>query len=273
MKKLHEPFTKFFEEPTREKLRELIQFNTGEYNNLDFKKAWPESSKIAKHILAMANSGGGAIIVGVEENKEKELISCGIESLIDKATITTQLSSYVPIAIEYLIHDFTYKSSEYGELIGKTFQVLIVDYNPNILPLISLREGKNIIANTIYAREGTSSSVASNDQLQRLINKRIETNYNSSSEIELEEHLAQLKILFGKIDKFHYEYEKDENGNTIGVNSMFSKFGEMMLGLTSGINGKKVRVINDYYPEENYEYFISRLIEQKKKRIEKVLDI
>lgn len=38
MKKLHESITKFFEDPTRDKFRELVQFNTGEYDNLDFKK-------------------------------------------------------------------------------------------------------------------------------------------------------------------------------------------------------------------------------------------
>lgn len=85
MKNLHESFTRFFENPTRDKFRELVQFNTGEYDNLDFKKQWPEPSKLARHILAFLNSGGGIIVVGIEEAENGNLISCGISEIKDKA--------------------------------------------------------------------------------------------------------------------------------------------------------------------------------------------
>jgi len=270
MNKLHEPFTTFFENPTRSKLREILQFNTGEYNNLDFKKMWPESSKIAKHILAMANSGGGALIVGVEENIDNGLVACGIETLIDKATLSEQLAVFIPTKIEYIVMDFHYKDSDYGELVGNKFQVLIVEYDPKILPVVSQREGKGLIANAIYVREGTSSKVANNEHLQKVFNIRISTNYDSTSEIELEEHLSQLKFLYNKIDKYYYIYEKNNASSSKGV---FAKVGEVAMGISKSLYGEKVRKTHDYYPEENYEYFISRMIEKKKKKIEKVLDV
>jgi len=46
-KTFHEAFTKFFEEPTRDKLRELLKNNVGELDNLDFKESFPAKDKLA----------------------------------------------------------------------------------------------------------------------------------------------------------------------------------------------------------------------------------
>jgi hypothetical protein len=63
-KGLHEGFARFFEEPRRENLRELLRDTAGEYSHLDFKREWPETWKLARHILAIANSGGGSLVSG-----------------------------------------------------------------------------------------------------------------------------------------------------------------------------------------------------------------
>lgn len=68
-KSLKEQFANFFEEPTRDKLKKIIQFNLGEEDYLDFKGCWPEGAKIAKHVLAFANSGGGCMVVGCRETR------------------------------------------------------------------------------------------------------------------------------------------------------------------------------------------------------------
>lgn len=54
--------------PTRENFRVPLQNHLGEEDYLDFKKGWPEKEKEARHILAMANSGGGCIVFGVMQN-------------------------------------------------------------------------------------------------------------------------------------------------------------------------------------------------------------
>lgn len=228
MKNFHENITKFFENPTRDKFRELIQYNTGEYNNLDFKKEWPETSKLAKHILAFANSGGGIIVIGIEETEEKKLVSCGIESITDKAIINSQINQYIPSGIEYNILDFTYTSSDYSNLVGKCFQVVIVEYDPKLIPFISLKEGKSIKENAIYIRQGTSSVLASYEQLKRLLNNRIATNYNTSSEIELDEHLAQLKLLYSKIEKYRYVYTDNSGDIMSNISSAMVVFAKSL---------------------------------------------
>lgn len=119
MRKRHEIFTRFFERPTRDKLREIIEFNTGEYDDLDFKKQWPEASKLAKHVLAFSNSGGGIIIVGVEEDDNGDLVSCGIEIIKDKAIISSEIALYLPENIQYEVINFSYTDAEYNQLVGK----------------------------------------------------------------------------------------------------------------------------------------------------------
>jgi hypothetical protein len=73
-KTIHESFAKFFEKPTRDRLRELLKNNVGELDNLDFKESFPEKEKLAKHILAIANSKGGVIIVGQKKGDRFILI-------------------------------------------------------------------------------------------------------------------------------------------------------------------------------------------------------
>ncbi|NES98920.1 MAG: ATP-binding protein [Desertifilum sp. SIO1I2] len=76
-KGIKEDFAKLFENPSRESLRQLLANNTGEYDDLDFKGEWIDSSKLAKHIIGMANKSGGVIIFGVDES-DNQLITKGI---------------------------------------------------------------------------------------------------------------------------------------------------------------------------------------------------
>ncbi|MGV8149859.1 MAG: helix-turn-helix domain-containing protein [Alkaliphilus sp.] len=242
MKNRHEEFTKFFESPSREKFRELIQFNTGEYDNLDFKKDWPKTEKLAKHILAFSNSSGGVIVAGVEESENKVLNPVGVTKIIDKSILKTRLNSFLPADLEYLIMDFPYTTADYGALAGKAFQVIFIEDSPNYMPFLSTKEGAGISANTVYVREGTSSVVANYDQLQKVLNRKISTSYNSSSELKLEEHLEHLRLLYSKINKYK-----------------------------SFFNFQPLGVENSNYPEEDFESFIIKQIHKKKEIIDRLI--
>jgi predicted HTH transcriptional regulator len=257
---LKENFAKFLEEPTRDKLRDILKDNTGEYRNIDFKKEWTDNSKISKHILAMANTGGGIIVTGVEEKDNKTFSICGLKEIDDKAIIRARLNKYLPEDLDYIVMDFTYEDSEYNKLKGKKFQVILVNYDESKIPYVSKSEGKFLRENGIYIREGTSSKEPNYYQLQTLINKRIST-YDTSSSIKLEEHLNQLEILYSRIKKYHIYYERTDT---------FNKFSEFINSFSSAINGEKKKEKNNKYPDEDYEDFIVNLISKKKKRIEKL---
>lgn len=253
MKEEFEGFARFFEQPTREGLKELLKQNFGEQDYLDFKKQWTSLSKIAKHIIAFANSGGGCIVLGVEQTND-ELEAVGLDSILDKADIAKGVFKYLPTEIEYTVLDFNFTSSEYEKIVGKKFQVIFIEYKPEYIPFVTKGQGDDVKKDTIYVRRGTNTITATYEDIQRLVSKRIETGYSSTAELDLEQHLAQLKILYGNINRNEYSG---------GIGSMIQGSLAQMF--------KGVATPNIAYPEEDYENFILRMILKKKVRIEKEL--
>jgi hypothetical protein len=256
-KQFDEAIAQFFEKPTREGLRELLRSNRGETDLLDFKEKWPSDAKSARHILALANSGGGVIVAGVRQEEDGSLTSVGLTKMRDKAEISKGLKGYFPPTLEYLVLDFAYKSSEYPDLVGKSFQVLIVESDPKALPYLAGRDGTGVRANAVYVRRKTESVEADHGELERLLNKRIETGYSSSRVLELEEHIAQLKTLYSSIDRTKTGYHFP--GLTI----------QGILKESAFFSSKP----NPHYPKETLDEYISQLIERKKRRIEEVLEL
>ena len=72
-------------EPSREKFREFIKNNVGELDEVDFKEQWISKGELSKLLLAMANSRGGVIVIGIKENDDGTLEPIGLEELKDKA--------------------------------------------------------------------------------------------------------------------------------------------------------------------------------------------
>jgi len=241
-KKQHEGFAKFFEKPTRESLRSLIKDNIGETDYLDFKEIWVSYLKLAKHILALSNTGGGAIIVGVKENDDGTTEAVGIDDFKDKEKIYKGLSKYLPNGILWDVLDFAYEESEYPKLKGKKFQVLLVEYSPQLIPFLCLKAGDGIKENVVYVRNGTSTTEATHNDLQRIVNERIETGYSSTHVLELSEHLQQLKEL----------YKQKEGRGTFGSAAR----------LIAMVEGDKYK---------DYHDFIFNLIERKKQKVIEVL--
>lgn len=255
-KGIHENFARFFEHPTRDGLRALIESNFGETDLLDFKESWPSDAKLARHVLALANSGGGVVVIGVRQEEDGSLLSVGLERIRDKADVSKGLAPFFPPSLEYVPLDFSYKSAEYNELVGKSFQVLVVESDPKSLPYLARRDGENLRSNAVYVRRGTESAEANHDELERLLNRRIETGYSSGRVLELEEHLRQLKTLYGSISRH-------TGGLTIqGLAASMAALGKLF-----------AREKNPHYPKESVDEFIADLIARKKRKIERVLEL
>jgi predicted HTH transcriptional regulator len=195
LKRQYESFAKFFEEPTRESLREIIKHSIGELDCLDFKAIWPDTPKLAKHILGLANSGGGALVIGNKQNEDGSIDSVGLDKLVDKTVITAKIKHFLPDQINVDIWDFSFNESEYPTLKGKSFQVLLVESDPKDLPFLAKKDGDGVRRNAVYVREGVSTTEASHEALQKIINRRIETGYSSQKVFALKEYIEQLKIL------------------------------------------------------------------------------
>lgn len=245
----------FLQNPTRENFVELVLKGTGEQNNIDFKGEWIKEEKIAEIMLGIANSGGGVIIIGVKENKEDKTIkAAGIEKIVDKAVICRKIDNFLPDTISYSIHDFDYSGEEYSKMKNKKFQVIFIESEDEKLPYVwNKGSGENAIG-VVFIRKGTNTDRANNAQLQRLIDKRILASYHKGSSLELEEHLKQLKVLYENIRRNKVSFNVLNNHNVFG--NVFARI-----------------EANENYPNESYEQFINRMIQEKKYKIEKVLDL
>ncbi len=243
-------FAQFCQDPSRPGLRKLLRENIGEFDHLDFKREWPSGSSLARHVLGFANSSGGALIVGVEESSDNGLNACGITSFTDKTAIFGSMKRFIPDDVGVQIFDFTFDESEYAAIKGKKFQAMIVDDRPNYLPFTSLADGEGIRKAAIYVRQGVETAEASHEALQRILNRRISTGHSTAREMSLRDHLDELRMLYGSIQStrpdpaFH---------RTIRALTMWNQ------------------VPNPSYPPEDIDAFISRMIEHKKKLIERLI--
>ncbi|HLF85913.1 MAG TPA: RNA-binding domain-containing protein, partial [Nitrospiria bacterium] len=236
---------KFFEAPSRESLRDLLRNHIGELNDYDFKGQWPAYPKTARHILGFANSGGGCLIVGVEERDDKTFDPVGIDQLRDKADVQKGIQKCIPAQLKYEVLDFTYEASEYPKIVGKKFQVVLIEDHPQYIPFVSMSDGDGIRASAVYVRRGTSTEEVNYEELQKMINRRIEKGYSSQGEFDLEKHLAELSVIYSRIPRFHNPFQ-----DTLEILRGWSK--------------------NPQFPEGDYEAFVKGLIDEKKKIIERI---
>ncbi|MBN6102108.1 hypothetical protein JR064_08015 [Xanthomonas sp. CFBP 8703] len=262
-KSVHESFSRFFESPSRESLRSFLKEHVGELRNCDFKEQWPEHAAVAKHLLGIANVGGGCLIFGVKESTTG-LEPVGITELKDKADVVSGIRLYLPepLLTSLEIADFSYAAAEYPALIGKRFQVLFVQSDQESLPYVAQRAGTGIRSGAIYIRREGATEEANYEEVQRLLQSRVSSSARSAKTSTLKEHLEEVKLLYGEIPRniqigappiAKVDWAKD-----------LAKIASMFVG---------EREPNPDYPKEDYQTFILRALEGKKKLIERLLGL
>lgn len=249
----------FFKNPTKENFPDIIQAES-EYDDLDFKEKWHEKSKLAKHILAFSNSGGGAIVIGVKQTDQGSFESVGVEDSWDDADFGDKVEKYLPDSSHniYELEQFEYGDVYDDDISGKTFQVLFIQPANDNAPLVATNAGSNIDDGIIYVRRNTKSAKANYDEVQELLRGRKETGAEKKT-VELHEELQELKTLYDEIDK---------TKTVVTPNSPLANLGNVnpLSSMTEGVE-------NPWYPDESYDDFVSGLIEKKKRRIETRLGV
>lgn len=258
-----------FQNPSRESFREYLKNSTGEMNDVDFKTQLEVDAKLAKHILGMANYGGGVIIFGVKQESNGDLDYVGVESLMDKADITKKLSSFLPSTLKYDIHEFPFEGAEYAKLENKKFQMIRISDTPSDLPFFSKKSSaEDIKKDDIYYRDGTNTVKADATQIRKILARMVRSQ-NSDTELSLNQHFEQLKMMYELIEKNRRVLVSSSGG--MGAKIDFSGMNQ----LVEQIYGRREykTVPNEYYPAESFEEFVSTCIQCKKSKIKSVLEI
>lgn len=275
MKECFQIKDKFFDmivkAPSRDGFKNFLRESCGELDNIDFKERWISKGKLAKIMLAIANTGGGAIVFGIKENKGENYVAEGLDELKDAADVEKEIKKFVPRNLSYHVLEFIYDDQMYGEYVGKKFQVIIIEDTPEQLPFFSLAKSDEIEKDIVYVRRGTSSEKASSQDLEKILQRRLENIFKEGNCLSLKEHLEQLQFLYDNIPQKKRILVKKGDRYT-GVYAGLQALSECMSELF-GSNDEYEEVSNDNYPSEDYEQFLVRMIEKKKLKIEKVLDL
>lgn len=245
----------FLKEPTRERFSNVLFKGSGEQDNLDFKETWVQYQKISEIILGMANSGGGIIVIGVKENEDGTAETVGLEKLEDQEIIHGKIEKFLPSNLKFEIGSYDFDDVHYPALAQKKFQVIFIFSNEEDLPYVWNKDSNGAEVGCIFIRSGTRTIKANSDQIQKLIEKKMKASVLKFSKLQLEEHLNQLKILYDNIHK------TNRIAAFPGITAAFERI--MNIGITKNI----------YYPEEGYDEFVSKMIDKKKEKIEKILDL
>lgn len=269
-KQIKDILYKLMQEPTLDNLRNYLQNNTGEHNSIDFKSEWITGGKLVKEMISIANYGGGVILFGVSEDENKRAICNGLPEIRDKAVIANDIKKYIPDSLKYEVYDFEYASSEYEQLQGKMFQLMSIEDTPENLPFLPKNDGDGIFKNRFYTRSGTSCVEANQTEINEILNRKMQYIYPETGKpLSLDTHLTQLDVLYKELSPtIQRRVEDDEPSITDAMRSFLGA-----IAASTAFLGHYETIKNPLYPDEGYEEFIVRMIEAKKNKIERVLDL
>ena len=263
-------YDQFLKEPTKDNFRDFMKKSCGELNEMDFKETWIDKGPLAKIMLAMANNGGGIIVFGVKENEDNTFDILGLDSLKDTADISNSISRLVSSSLDYEVFNFVFDSDVYGKFENKKFQIMVIHDTPERLPFVSLGQSEKIEKDVIYVRRGTKSEKATSEEINRIIERKIATIYSENTDMSLDQHLEQLKKLYSELpQKIQVLVRKGTQPNFAAALKVFGERIAALYGTPDEYEEKD----NPNYPDEGYEAFILRMINAKKLKIEKVLDL
>jgi ATP-dependent DNA helicase RecG len=249
-------------------LQEEIQ--KGESKILELKETLPKGADLAKTIIAFANTSGGKLIIGVNDNRE-------VIGLDDNEIFAIQDK------ISGIIYDRCYPNilpEIYTANIEDRLVLVIEIFRGNLLPYYLKKDGKN---NGTYIRIGATNRKAEFENILELERHRRNISFDEeiNYEIELETlDLTPIQSKFAAIGKVcdtdklkNLKLLKEEHGKTYPTNALLIILGifEHVIIKCSRFKGRTMDVFLDkkeytgdlFTQLENAENFIKNHIHLK----------
>lgn len=157
----------------RDRLFTLAATALKESRHLDFKREFEPGSnqawcELIKDIVAFANTGGGVVVLGVEDNGQPSDVDCSAVLACDIADITNKIFKYTGVQ---------FADIEVGQVERADATVPFLMIAPTDAPIVftkpgtyDIGEGKQKTAfsqGTVYFRHGAKSETGNHDDLTR----------------------------------------------------------------------------------------------------------
>ncbi len=168
-----------FEELSDEKILELI--NRGmEYEKLDYKREFnidrrEDIVKLAKDVCAMANSGGGHIIIGIDNNYNK--IGFNPDKKIDEADLRNKINSYLEPKVNLYYREFKTtingKEVKFGVIYVEPANTIVFTSRDGNYPIPRNRTKSEFRKGMVFIRDGSKSRPAEPGEFFEMIRKLV----------------------------------------------------------------------------------------------------
>jgi predicted HTH transcriptional regulator len=213
------------------KRRELLELIEGGENLLcEFKRKFSTHEKITREMIAFANTKGGVLLIGVDDDKE----IVGVESEKSEAELIKDVASnYCVPPVEYEI--------EYMDVNGK--EVVIVQIAESKIKPHRLQDYKNEfdINNAVVCIRVNDKSVMASKEMVRIF--RAETN-----ELKLKKYAP------GPIEKSVFDFLTEQERISVKELSKLANISERRASRTL-VKMVRARLLNIHTKDNGEEYF------------------
>lgn len=166
--------------PTDEDLIERGLRNKRESKHIEFKESFDINSKgewceIIKDIVAIANSGGGIIIFGLNNKGEPTHFDVSDILSLDPAIITDRIERYTGIhSVDFEILERHKNSNAIAVLLIQSAEFPIIFEKPGTYPKDGGKQESAFSKGTVYFRHGAKSEPGNTDDIRKHIEQKIE---------------------------------------------------------------------------------------------------
>ena len=153
---------------------------TRESKHIEFKSLFNTNAdqdwcEIIKDIAALANSGGGVIIFGVDNNGAPVGNDVGPILKLDPANITDKISAYIGIPFsDFEVTEVTKGSATLAALEIGAAETPIIFVRPGTYPIAGNKQITAFGRGTVYFRHGAKSELGISDDLRQVVDRRLE---------------------------------------------------------------------------------------------------
>lgn len=147
---------------------------------IDFNEGFDSASKrewckLVKHIVAMANSGGGLIIFGLANGGKPSGEDLSSINSVDPAHITNKVKKYTDIEFEsFEFCQVVRDGASYPALLVEGVSIPMIFTCPGTYPVDAKRQANEFVQGTMYFRHGAKSEPGNSNDISACIERELQ---------------------------------------------------------------------------------------------------